>query len=63
MAQNPVVATYWLSSVLAHYAPIRDYDIMWDGEVSILIRTEDEPGKWYTLGGAWSGQEGVYYFE
>jgi hypothetical protein len=63
VAENPVVVTYWPSTTLAHFAPITHYDILWGNGVSIAVRTLDHGNQRFTLGGNWSGQEGVYYLE
>ena len=61
--ENPVVATYWLSSTVAHYAPISEYDIMWGAGVTINIKTVDHNNIWYNISSHWSGQLGVFYLE
>ena len=63
VAENPVVVTYWPTAVTAHYSAITEYDIMWGAGVTINVLTIDDSATWQMLGGSWSGQEGVYYFD
>lgn len=61
VAENPVVAMYWLNASLAHYGPISHYDITWGAGVSITFRTTDGGTTWYDMGSSWFGQRGVFY--
>lgn len=61
--ENPVVATYWLGIAAAHYAAIKEYDIMWGAGVTINIKTIDHPTTWHGLAGNWHYQVGVFYLE
>ena len=62
--ENPVVAEYFRGSVSAgHFSAVRNYRNLWQGDVSVTVRTVDDYGSYdrlWALHGAWTLESGVF---